>query len=104
MSLTHNTFKEARGTVTTGVKRWFPRGYEGERAGNDTTWPATQVGPRRVEVGLGGHDAGDSGGRRGVESEPLPLSTRGRLAWSDCPTFSVFCGQVNDLEVKTETT
>ena len=44
----------------TGVKRLFLTGVEGERAGNDTTWPATQVGPRRIEACLGGHDDGAS--------------------------------------------
>ena len=30
----------------------------------DMTWSATQVGLRTVEAGLGGHDAGVSGGQR----------------------------------------
>ena len=58
VSLTHNAFKEARGDITTGVTRRFLRGVEGEPAGNDTTWAATQVGLRTVEAGLGGHDDG----------------------------------------------
>ena len=58
VSITLNSFKEHHGDVTTGVRRWFQRGVEGEPAGNNMTRPATQVGPRAVEAGLGGHDAG----------------------------------------------
>ena len=37
-----------------------------------TTWSATKVGPRRVKVGLGCHDAGVSGVDDGVEgASPL---------------------------------
>ena len=71
---------------------------------NDTTRPATQVGLRTVEAGLGGHDAGASGVEEGVESASLPLSKRGRLTMSDRPTFSVFCGQVNDFFSENKTT
>ena len=61
VSLTHNAFKGAPGDVTTGVTTPSLTGDDGERAGNDTTWPATQVGLRTVEGGLGGHDDGASG-------------------------------------------
>ena len=98
VSLTHNAFKEARGDVTTGVTTRSLMGVEGERAGNGTTGPATQVCPRPVGAGLGGHDDGASGVDEGVESSSLLLSKRGRSALSDCPTFSDFCGQVNDFQ------
>ena len=104
VSLHHNAFKEARGDVTTGVPTRSLTGVEGEWDGNDMTRPATQVGPRTVEAGLGGHDAGVSGVDEGVESASLPLSKLGRLAWSDCPTFSGFCGQVNDFRSENKTT
>ena len=44
-----------------GVTRPFLTVVEGEPTGNDTTWSATQVGPRRVEACLGGQDDGASG-------------------------------------------
>ena len=58
VSITHNAFKEAPGDVTTGVTTLSLTGVDCEEAGNDTTWPATQVGPRAVKSGLGGHDDG----------------------------------------------
>ena len=73
----HNAFKEARGDVTTGVTTLSLTGVDCEEAGNDTTWPATQVCPRAVKAGLGGHDAGASGVDEGVETASLPLSKRG---------------------------
>mgnify|MGYP004515547455 CR=1 FL=1 len=39
---------------------------------NDTTRPATQVGPRPVKAGLGGHEEGVSGVDDGVETASLP--------------------------------
>ena len=39
----------------------------------DTTWPATQVGPRPVKAGLGGHEEGVFGVDDGVENASLPL-------------------------------
>ena len=54
----HKAFQEARGDVTTGATTRSLTDVDGERAGNDTTWLATQVGPRTVEAGLGGHDDG----------------------------------------------
>ena len=73
VSLTHNTFKEHHGDVTTSVTKRSLTGVDGERDGNDTAWPATQVCPRRVESGLGGHDDCASGVDEGVESESIPL-------------------------------
>ena len=55
-------------------------------------WPATQVGLRTVKSGLGGHEKGVSGVDDGVKSTSLPLWKRGRLAGSDCATFSAFRG------------
>ena len=54
------------------------------------TWSATQVGLRPVKAGLGGHDDGVSGDDEGVEKASIPLRKRGRMAWSDHPTFSDF--------------
>ena len=57
-----------------------------------TTRPATQVGLRTVKSGLGGHDAGVCGVGEWVENASFPMTKRGRLALSDCPTFSDFVG------------
>ena len=46
--------------VTTEVTTRSLSGVEGELTGNDTTLSATQVGPRTVKSGLGGHDDGVS--------------------------------------------
>ena len=54
-----------RSDLTTGVTTRSLRGVEGERAGNDTTRSVTKVCWRRVESGLGGHEAGASGLTRG---------------------------------------
>ena len=54
------------------------------------TWPATQVGMRPVEAGLGGHDDGAWGVDDGVKRTSTQLWKRCRLAWSDCATFGVF--------------
>ena len=54
------------------------------------TWAATQVGLRGVKVGLGGHDAGVSGDDEGVRDRQIQISKRGRVVWSDHPTFSGF--------------
>ena len=43
-------------------------GVDGERAGSDTIRRATQVGPRGVKSGLGGHDDGASGDDEGVKN------------------------------------
>ena len=39
----------------------------------DTTWPATQVGPRPVKAGLGGHEEGVFGVDDGVKKASLPI-------------------------------
>ena len=77
ISLHHNAFKEAHDDITTGVTRRSLTGVDGELAGNDTTWPATQVGPRTVKAGLGGHDDGASGGRRGCRKRIAPVIKTG---------------------------
>ena len=59
--------------ITTGVTTRFPGGVDGHQAGYDGIRSVTQVGPRTVEAGLGGHDAGVSGVDEGVESALLPL-------------------------------
>ena len=64
---------------------------------SDTTCPATQLGPRPVESGLGGHEVGVFGVDDGVEEASLPLLKRVRTAWSECPTFSDFTGVPNDV-------
>ena len=50
--------------ITTGATTRSPRGVDGFKAGYDTTRPATQVGLRPVESGLGGHDDGVRGSTR----------------------------------------
>ena len=87
-----------------GVTRRFLKGVDGELAGYDTTWPATQVGPRPVEACLGGQDDGASVVDEGVETPSLQISKLGRLAMSDRPTFSGFCGQVNDFRSENKLT
>ena len=57
---------------------------------SDTTCPATQLGPRPVESGLGGHDDGVWGVDDGVENSSFQLRKRGRTAVSVCATFSDF--------------
>ena len=54
------------------------------------TRPATQVGLRPVEAGLGGNDDGAWGVDEGVENTSTQLWKRRRSAWSDCAAFSVF--------------
>ena len=60
------------------------------RTKTDTTWSATQLGPRPVKPGLGGHDDGVWGVDDGVENSSLQLRKRGRTAWLVCATFSDF--------------
>ena len=38
-----------------------------------TTWPATQVGPRPVKAGLGGHEEGVGGVDDVVKKASLPI-------------------------------
>ena len=54
------------------------------------TRPATRVGLRPVEAGLGGNDDGSWGVDEGVENTSTQLWKRRRSAWSDCAAFSVF--------------
>ena len=56
----------------------------------DTTWPATQVGPRPVKSGQRGHDAGVSGVDDGVKNSSILLWKRGRTAQSVHASFSDF--------------
>ena len=58
-----------------------------EKTKNGKTWPATQVGLRPVEAGLGGHDAGVWGVDEGVKNASSPIPKRGRYALSDCVTL-----------------
>ena len=44
--------------ITTGVTTRFLGGIDGDQVGYEGIRPATQVGPRTVESGLGGHDDG----------------------------------------------
>ena len=69
---------------------------------NDTTWPATQVDPRRVESGLGGHEAGVFGVEKGVENASLPLLKRERMALSLCATFSDLKGVCNQGYIRNQ--
>ena len=62
------------------------------------TWPATQVSPRPVEAGLGGHEEGVFGVDDGVENASLPLLKRERMALSVCAAFSDFIGLENQNE------
>ena len=66
------------------------------KAISSTTRPETEPGPRPVKAGLGDQESGVSGGWRGVKKSSLPLSKWGRLAVTDCATFSVFVGVYNE--------
>ena len=57
-----------------------------------TSLPATQVGPRPVESGLGGHEEGVFRVDEGVENTSIPLRKRGRMVLSDCATFNGISG------------
>ena len=59
--------------ITTRVTTRFPGVVDGHQAGYEGVRQATQVGPRTVEAGLGGHDDGASGVDEGVGSVSLPL-------------------------------
>ena len=86
----HDSIGDDNKDVTTGGTTRFQRVLSWVQAGNDTRWMATQVGPRSVGSGLGGHDAGVSGDDEGDENASTPLLRRGRLALSASPTFSDF--------------
>ena len=88
----------------TGVTRRFLTGVEGEPAGNDTTWSAAQVGPRRVGACLGGQDDGASGGRRGVGNGSIHQWKRGWWAMLDLSNSLFFVAKTMSLEVKGEKT
>ncbi len=62
-----------------------------------TTWSATQLGPRPVKPGLGGHDDGVWGVDDGVENTSHLLWKRMRTAVSECATFSDFTDVETDL-------
>ena len=79
-------------------------GVDGEHAGYEGIQSATILGLRGAEGCLRGNDDVVCAVDEGVESAPLPLCKRGRLAMSDCPTFSDFCGQVNDFGSGNKTT
>ena len=49
---------------------------DGDQVGYDGIRPATQVGPRRVEACLGGHDDGDSRVDEGVEKTSILFRKR----------------------------
>ena len=63
----------------------------------DTTFPATQVSPRPVKSGLGGHEAGVSGVDEGITNPSFPTMKGGRMALFVCTTFSDFLGVGNDV-------
>ena len=58
---------------------------------------------RCVKAGLGGHDAGVSWVEEGVENTSSLISKRGRLALSECPTFSGFWCKEGDFRSETKT-
>ena len=66
----------------------YVKGRTTRKAKSDTTWLATQVGPRTVKAGLGGHEAGVFGVDEGVENTSIPLRKRGRMAMFVCVTIS----------------
>ena len=71
-------------------------GRTSRKAKSGTTWPATRVCRRRVESGLGGHDAGVFGVDEGVETTPISLWKWGRTAMFVCVTFSDFKGSADE--------
>ena len=96
-----NPFKKSISTVNEAGRRleiidvwvfvwnvWRKSGLKWTKWG--TTRPATQVCPRGVESGLGGHDAGVSGVDERVKDRPFPIWKRSRLVESERPTFSDF--------------
>ena len=63
----------------------------------DTTWSATQLGPRPVESGLGGHEEGVSGVDDGVENTSLLFWKRVRMTTLESAPFSDFTGFAKDV-------
>ena len=74
----------------------YVKGRTTRKAKSDTTWLATQVGPRTVKAGLGGHEAGVFGVDEGVENTSIPLRKRVRMGMFVCVTFSDFWRYEND--------
>ena len=56
------------------------------------TWPATQVGLRGVEAGLGGHDDGSSGGRRGGQKHIESVMETVSIGIVGSSNLQWFCG------------
>ena len=65
-------------------------GVIGVQTGSDTTWPATQVGPRTVKAGLGGQDDGVGGVVEVVENTLIPLRKLERVALLEHAAISDF--------------
>ena len=80
------------------------RGTDDIQARNEPTWPATQVCPRPVKAGLGGHDDGVWGVDDRVKNASLRLQKRGRTAGSECSAFSGFARAENDGDIDKRTT
>ena len=83
--------------VTTCVTTWCLSDEIDSKRKMDTTLPATQVGPRPVKSGLGGHEAGLFGVDEGITNSSPPIMKRGRMVMSKCPTFGDFFGVWNDV-------
>ena len=81
-----------------GVGMGYVKGRTTRKAKSDTTWLATQVGPRTVKAGLGGHEAGVFGVDEGVDDASIPLRKRGRMGMFVCMTFSDFWSDENDYD------
>ena len=86
-----------------GVGMGYVKGRTTRKAKSDTTWLATQVGPRTVKAGLGGHEAGVFGVDEGTTNPSTPLLKRERMALSVCAAFSDFIGVEIKMTVKNET-
>ena len=95
MKLSSQEHSETVQVVTTGATTRSSRGVVilTER---DTTYSATQVGPRPVESGLGRHKVGVFGVDGGVKTTSHPLWKRVGTAMSQCGTFSCYAGRVNE--------
>ena len=60
-------------TSRQGSRHGVRGGTDDTQAKNQPTWPATEVGLRPIESGLGGHEDGVNGVDAGVENASLPL-------------------------------
>ena len=67
------------------------------------TWSATQVGPRRVESCLGGHEEGVDRGRRLGEEGAAPVTKTGTNGLSERVSVSGLTGVGTILLVTNET-